>query len=103
MIKNVQSVNGYVEIVRADSQRIANLGIFLCNSNSKNADVVDLYIIPDGESPSHKNKILSELYIPPSQTFSFGEEKFILEPGDSIGFEAQVGGRVSATVTFTDL
>lgn len=103
MIKNVQSVNGYVEIVRADSQRIANLGIFLCNSNSKDADVVDLYIIPDGESPSRQNKILSELYIPPSQTFSFGEEKFILEPGDSIGFEAQVGGRVSATVTFTDL
>lgn len=103
MINNIVSQAGYLELVKANSTSIANLGIFLCNTSTKNADVIDLFIVPSGETPGDEHKILSELYIPPSQTFSFGEEKFILEPGDSIGFSSQVGGRITATVTFTEL
>jgi hypothetical protein len=33
----------------------------------------------------------------------FGNEKFILDQGESIGAQAQVGGRVAATVTFTSI
>ena len=35
--------------------------------------------------------------------FMFGNEKFILAPGESIGASSEVGDRISATVTFTDI
>ena len=37
-----------------------------------------------------------------NQTFTL-EEKLILETGDSIWVESQVGGRVTVTVTYTDI
>jgi hypothetical protein len=53
-------------------------------------------------NPGPLSKVVSELYIPPGQTFMFGGEKFLLDHEESIGASSQVGGRVTATVTFTD-
>tara|TARA_Y100000590_G_scaffold143436_1_gene164702 strand:+ start:74226 stop:74717 length:492 start_codon:yes stop_codon:yes gene_type:complete len=52
--------------------------------------------------PGNQSKVVSELYIPPGQTFMFGGEKFLLNHNESIGASSQVGGRVTATATFTD-
>lgn len=103
MIKNIQILNEYTEIVKASQTTIANLGIYFCNSDTKKADVIDVFVISGGESPSDTTKVVSKLYIPPCETFMFGNEKFILDPGESIGAQAQVGGRIAATVTFTGL
>ena len=54
------------------------------------------------QSNLYKVLVISKLYIPPSQTFTL-EEKLILETGDSIWVESQVGGRVTVTVTYTDI
>lgn len=101
MIKNVVVSNSYTEIIKASDTTVANLGIYFCNSTGTNADVIDLFVMSEGEGPTNETKVISKLYIPPGETFMFGHEKFILDPGESIGALAQVGGRISATVTFT--
>lgn len=103
MIKNVQILSEYTEIIKASATTLANLGIYFCNSDSKNADVISVFVVSEGGQPSDSTKVVSKLYIPPSETFMFGNEKFILDPGESIGAQAEVGGRVAATVTFTDV
>ena len=103
MIKNVEISKEYTEIIKASESTLANLGIYFCNSDTKNADVIDVFVISEGQQPSDIAKVVSKLYIPPSETFMFGHEKFILDQGESIGAQAQVGGRVAATVTFTNI
>tara|TARA_B100000212_G_scaffold273998_1_gene213474 strand:- start:10605 stop:10913 length:309 start_codon:yes stop_codon:yes gene_type:complete len=102
MIKNVQILQGYTEIVSASEKSLANLGIYFCNS-SKHADVIDVFVMSSDQTPGDETKVISQLYIPASETFMFGNEKFILDTGESIGASAEVGGRIAATVTFTDL
>ena len=103
MIKNILIGKNYTEIINASNGTLANLGIYFCNSNTKHADVIDVFVISEDETPSDVAKVVSRLYIPPCETFMFGNEKFILDQGESIGAQAQVGGRVAATVTFTSL
>ena len=102
MIESKGTINGLTEVLNAGQQRIANLGIFLCNTHTQKADVIDVYIVGDGDIPSDSNKVIAKLYIPPVQTFSL-EEKLILEAGDSLWVEAQVGNRITVTVTYTDI
>lgn len=102
MIENKSTINGLTEVLNAGQQRIANLAIFLCNTNTQKADVIDVYIVGDGDTPSDSNKVIAKLYIPPVQTFSL-EEKLILEAGDSLWVETQVGNRITVTVTYTDI
>lgn len=102
MIKNKKIEQGYNEIVAAEASALANLGIYFCNSSNK-ADVIDVFVNSNGETPSDKTKVVSQLYIPAGETFMFGNEKFILSIGESIGASSEVGGRISATVTFTDI
>jgi hypothetical protein len=102
MIESKATINGLIEIVNAGQQRLANLAIFLCNTDTQKAEVIDVYIVPNGGVPSASNKVLAKLYIPPVQTFTL-EEKLILEAGDSLWVEAQIGNRVTVTVTYTDI
>ena len=102
MIESKGTINGLTEVLNAGQQRIANLAIFLCNTHTQKAEVIDVYIVSSGDNPSDANKVLAKLYIPPVQTFSL-EEKLILEAGDSLWVEAQIGDRVTVTVTYTDI
>ena len=103
MIKNVIVESDYTEIVTAPvGSGYANLGIYFCNT-SDDDDVIDVFVNGTGNSPSDKTKVVASLPIPSKETFYFGSEKFILSEGESLGAIAQVGGRISATVTFTDI
>ena len=103
MIKNIIVSNEYTEIVSApEGQKYANLGIYFCNTSSA-ADVIDVFVTGEGHSPGDISKVLTQLSIPSKETFQFGGEKFLLGSGESIGASASVGGRISATVTYTDL
>jgi hypothetical protein len=103
MIKNVIVNSEYTEVVASANAIIANLGIYFCNTDRKNADVIDIFVMPSGSVPEDLTSVISRLYIPPGETFMFGDEKFILDAGESIGAKAQVGGRISATVTYTNV
>lgn len=103
MIKNVIVESGYTEIVSAPSGTgYANLGIYFCNPTDDD-DVIDVFVNGTGNTPSDKTKVISSLPIPNRETFYFGSEKFILAEGESIGASSQVGGRISATVTYTSI
>ena len=103
MIKNVIVSAEYTEIVAApDGVGYANLGINFCNASDED-DVIDVFVNGTGNSPADQTKVVASLPIPAKETFYFGSEKFILAEGESIGAIAQVGGRISATVTFTNI
>ena len=102
MIKNVIVGSDYTEIVAAPAgASFANLGIYFCNTTNED-DVIDVFVNGTGNSPSDKTKVVASLPIPNKETFYFGTEKFILAEGESLGAISQVGGRISATVTYTD-
>ena len=103
MIRNIIIQDAYTEVIKAADKTLANLGIYFCNSDPRKADVISVFVLPDGAQPGDGTKVVSKLYIPPCETFMFGSEKFILDPGESIGAQAEAGGRVAATVTFTDV
>ncbi len=103
MIKNVIITNEYTEIISAPSDtKYANLGIYFCNP-SDHADVIDVFVVGEGNSPGDLTKVVAQLYIPSKETFMFGDEKFLLNFNESIGASSEVGGRISATATYTDL
>ena len=103
MIKNVIVDSTYTEIVSAPTgASYANLGIYFCNTTSED-DVIDVFVNGTGNPPSDKTKVVASLPIPNKETFYFGSEKFILAEGESLGAISQVGGRISATVTYTDI
>tara|TARA_A100001037_G_scaffold297187_1_gene318806 strand:- start:811 stop:1122 length:312 start_codon:yes stop_codon:yes gene_type:complete len=103
MIKNIIVSNQYTEIVSApEGQNYANLGIYFCNTSDE-ADVIDVFVTGSGNTPGDLTKVIAQLSIPPKETFQFGNEKFLLGSGESIGASSVVGNRVSATVTYTDI
>jgi len=103
MIKNVIVQSNYTEIVSAPAgESYANLGIYFCNPTDED-DVIDVFVNGTGNGPSNKTKVVSSLPIPNKETFYFGSEKFILAEGESLGASSQVGGRISATVTYTTI
>lgn len=103
MISNALVGQGLNKVIEASSGKtFANLCLFLCNFDLEMGEVVDIHVVKSGESPSPSNVIIAQLYICPTHTFTL-EEKFFLESGDSIWVAAQVGGRVSATMTYTDV
>ena len=63
MIESKSTINGLTEVLNAGQQRIANLAIFLCNTHTQKAEVIDVYIVSSGDNPSDANKVLAKLYI----------------------------------------
>tara|TARA_Y100000004_G_scaffold197265_1_gene270761 strand:+ start:2044 stop:2355 length:312 start_codon:yes stop_codon:yes gene_type:complete len=103
MIKNVIVESTYTDIVSVpEGTGYANLGIYFCNTTNED-DIIDIFVNGTGNSPSDKTKVVASLPIPNKETFYFGSEKFILAEGESIGAICEIGGRISATVTFTDI
>jgi hypothetical protein len=103
MIKNVIVNDQYTEVVSASGGGgLANLGIYFCNT-SDSSEIIDVFVNGSGNTPSDLTKVVTQLTIPSKETFMFGGEKFLLSPGESIGATSVVGGRVAATVTYTDL
>jgi hypothetical protein len=103
MIKNVLVSSEYTEIVSAPvDQSLANLGIYFCNTSNQ-SDVIEVFVNGSGNAPGDLTKVVSQLTVPGKETFMFGGEKFLLASGESIGASSIVGGRISATVTYTDL
>ena len=103
MIKNTIVTNEYTEIISAPSdQKYANLGIYFCNTSNE-SDVLDVFVVGQGGSAGASSQVVAQLLIPKKETFMFGSEKFLLDPGESIGASSQVGGRITATVTYTDV
>jgi hypothetical protein len=103
MIKNTIVSNDYTEIITAPGDlKYANLGIYFCNTSDQ-SDVLDVFVVGAGGSAGAASQVVAQLLIPKKETFMFGSEKFLLDSGESIVASSQVGGRITATVTYTDI
>ena len=74
----------------------------ICNWSPSNA-TANLYIVPNGDSATTNNIVLSALPLTPSDTYQLylGAEKIILGPGDTIQMNSSVD--VTAVTSYTSL
>lgn len=57
--------------------------LLICNHSASDA-VVNVFVVPDGDTAGNANQILKNLTIIASDTFVMDMEKLILSGGDSI-------------------
>lgn len=74
--------------------------IYLCNHSGSDAQV-DVYCISDDGSTgaSNDNIIYSNLQITTNDTYVISAEKLVLDTGDYLQVQANVGGAVTVTVS----
>ena len=63
--------------------------ILVCN-NGTSAASFDIHLIPQGSSLSNDiTRVINNLELPPGETFTFDNEKIVLDVGDKISFVAE--------------
>ena len=82
--------------------------ILVCNNGSA-ASAFDIHLIPQSSSLSNTvTRVINNLELPASETFTFDSEKIVLQDGDKIAFVAQpdIGAGatdLSATVSYLEV
>lgn len=99
MIANITVNSNYTTLLSAGAGvRLANVGMYFCN-NSNRPNVISIYALSADAQPSKSNVLAYNISVPPSETFYFGQEKFILDEGERL--VAKVGvGSMTSTMTF---
>lgn len=102
MISNVTVKDTYTTLLSAGSGvRLANVGMYFCN-NWNRPNVVSIYALQNNAQPSKANVLAYNVAVAPSETFYFGQEKFILDEGERL--VAKVGvGSMTSTMTFMSI
>ena len=102
MISNRIVKDTYTTLLSAGSGvRLANVGMYFCN-NWNRANVVSIYALQNDAQPSKANVLAYNVAVAPSETFYFGQEKFILDEGERL--VAKVGvGSMTSTLTFMSI
>jgi len=72
--------------------------IYFCNT-SGSAVTIQVYAVPNGDSPTTQNKIYQDVSIPAGDTYIVDKERLVLEAGDRIVATCSVPGVVSTTVS----
>jgi len=77
--------------------------IYLCNLNTSSPDgdaIVDVYIVPSGQSVADRYKIYNQLRVRGTDTYVIDTEKLILANGDKIIIATPDStGQVKATIS----
>ena len=102
MISNVTVKETHTTLLSAGSGvRLANVGMYFCN-NWNRPNVVSIYALQNNAQPSKANVLAYNVAVAPSETFYFGQEKFILDEGERL--VAKVGvGSMTSTLTFMSI
>jgi hypothetical protein len=83
--------------------------ILVCNNGGVNAAQFDIHLIPQGDTLNNAvTRVINNLELPDGETFTFDNEKIVLEAGDKISFVAQpdIGAGLtylSATVSYLEV
>jgi hypothetical protein len=103
MIANVTVTDQYTTLLSAGlGVRVANVGMYFCNAQNQ-ATVISVHALADGVTASSSNVMAYNVVLPVSETFLFGEEKFILEGGEKLVAKSGTGTSVNATLTFMSI
>ena len=64
--------------------------ILVCNNGNSGNASFDIHLIPQGSSANNKvTRVINNLELPAGETFTFDNEKIVLEEGDKIAFVAE--------------
>jgi len=102
MINNTIIANVITNILESDNKNLAGIGMYLCNTSTKD-DTVTIHAIESGQNATETNTVVKDLLITAGETYEFGAEKFLLQSGERIAAKASAGNRVSATITYTEI
>ena len=64
---------------------------------------LDLHLCPSGIAASVGNMVLNNIPIPAGETFTFNEEKIILEAGDAIRASSTSPTNITATISYMEV
>lgn len=83
--------------------------ILVCNNSLSAEATFDLHFVPPGDPVSNSvTRIINNLTLPATETFTFDSERIILEAGDRVVFVAEpdIGAgltNLSATISYMEL
>ena len=84
MIANVTVNSNYTTLLSAGAGvRLANVGMYFCNHGNQ-PNVISIYALSNNSQPSKSNVLAYNVAVAPSETFYFGQEKFILDEGERL-------------------
>jgi hypothetical protein len=89
-------VNAQLTLSRLDvltvpaGKTYAVTNILVCNTDETNAASFDMHLIPSsgGGLNDKVTKVINNLTLPASETFTFDSERIVLEEGDILSFKA---------------
>lgn len=101
MAINTSNVTTAVANVYVSSGNTAVTFLSLCNYSVANV-TANVFVVPSGDTAGNLNLVLSTLEITPGDTYQFyvGNEKLLLETGDSIQVDASANSSLSAVVSY---
>jgi len=79
---------------------------FLSLANYSAANVTaNVYVVPNGDSVGNLNVVVANILITPQDTYQFysGNEKLVLDTGDSIQVNAAADNSITAVVSYTSV
>lgn len=102
MIANVTVNSNYTTLLSAGAGvRLANVGMYFCNHGNQ-PNVISIYALSNNSQPSKSNVLAYNVAVAPSETFYFGQEKFILDEGERL--VARTGmSTMTSTLTFMSI
>ena len=103
MIKNVVIANTVTNILSSDAdESFAGIGLYFCNTSEKE-ETMNLHALQKDASVGDGNMIVRKLHLPTGATYEFGAEKFLIQNGERIAAVGENGGRITATITYTEI
>lgn len=73
--------------------------VFFCNQSDTVDCLVDVYLVPVGQTPGMESLVMKKLPLVANETFVFDTEKLVLSAGDSIYAQTSQPNTAVATVS----
>ena len=109
-IVNAQLTSTQLDILTVPAGKsYAITNILVCNNDASDDATFDLHFIPSGDPLNNAiTRVVNNLTLPATETFTFDSERIVLEAGDKVSFVAQpnIGAGLtdlSATVSYLEV
>ncbi len=109
-IINSQLTNTQLDVITVPSnKRYAITNIMVCNNSGVDSANFDLHFLPSGVAMNNAvTRVVNNLTLPATETFTFDSERIVLEAGDKITFVAgpDIGANLtnlSATISYLEV
>lgn len=104
MTIQVGNVTSSASAVYTSTGNTAITFLSLCNYSAGNV-AANVFVVPNGGSPSNNNVIISNINITTGDTYQLyaGAEKLLLNNGDSVQVDANANNAITAVTSYTSI